>query len=61
MGSLDLSQVNPIELGLYLRYVRKDQELTLENIADEKISVTTLSNIEKGKTKVSAEKVQYFV
>jgi tetratricopeptide (TPR) repeat protein len=61
LGSLDLSQLNLIELGLFLRHVRKEKELTLENIADHQISVTTLSNTEKGKPKVSAEKVLYYV
>jgi transcriptional regulator with XRE-family HTH domain len=50
-----------MELGAYVREVRKRQGWTLENLADEHISISTISNEELGKTNVKPEKIAYLL
>jgi tetratricopeptide (TPR) repeat protein len=47
------------QLGMFFRKVRKERELTLDDLADENISSATISNIERGIPHVSNEKVLY--
>lgn len=46
-------------IGEIIRKVRKERGLRLEDLADENISVATLSNIERGVPHVKMEKVMY--
>lgn len=47
-------------MGRYLRKQRKKLGYTIENIADDKISQATISNLERGNLGVSGEKIQYY-
>ncbi|MDR6226874.1 helix-turn-helix domain-containing protein [Desmospora profundinema] len=47
------------ELGKFIRKTRRERGLRLEDLADEHISPTTISNIERGVPHVSNEKVLY--
>ena len=49
------------ELGAALRAYRKKQGLSIENLADENISATTISNIERGLPSVGADKTDYLM
>ncbi|SFI95893.1 helix-turn-helix domain-containing protein [Thermoflavimicrobium dichotomicum] len=46
--------------GEMLRRIRKDQGFTIENLADDYISASTISNIERGNPYVSIEKINYY-
>lgn len=52
--------VNLIQLGDVLRKKRKELGLRLEDLADEEISPSTISNIERGLTNVNFKKIRYF-
>jgi len=56
MPELDL-----IQIGSIIRKVRKGKGLRLEDLADENISLATVSNIERGVPHVNAEKVMYLL
>lgn len=49
------------ELGKFIRKKRKDQGLRLEDLADERISTATISNIERGVPHVNREKIIYLM
>ncbi|WP_124726584.1 helix-turn-helix domain-containing protein [Staphylospora marina] len=49
------------EMGEVIRKVRKERGLRLEDLADENISPATVSNIERGVTHVSPEKITYLL
>lgn len=49
------------ELGKFIRKKRKEQGLRLEDLADEHISTATISNIERGVTRVNKEKIVYLL
>lgn len=53
--------LNGKELGATLRAYRKKQGLSIENLADENISATTISNIERGLPSVGADKINYLM
>jgi cytoskeletal protein RodZ len=44
------------ELGEIIRKIRKQRGLRLEDLADDNISVATISNVERGVPHVSMEK-----
>jgi tetratricopeptide (TPR) repeat protein len=46
--------------GKMLRKLRKEQGFTIENFADDYISASTISNIERGNPHVSIEKIKYY-
>ncbi|RAL25596.1 helix-turn-helix domain-containing protein [Thermoflavimicrobium daqui] len=46
--------------GELLRKIRKDHGYTIENLADDYISASTISNIERGNPYVSIEKINYY-
>ncbi|WP_028775617.1 helix-turn-helix domain-containing protein [Shimazuella kribbensis] len=48
-------------VGEAIRNYRKDKRLRLEDLADENISVSTISNIERGFAHVKQEKVNYLL
>ncbi|MDN4593135.1 helix-turn-helix domain-containing protein [Polycladomyces subterraneus] len=56
MADLDL-----IQIGEVIRKVRKSRGLRLEDLADQKISPATVSNIERGVPHVGSEKVLYLL
>ncbi|WP_302104683.1 helix-turn-helix domain-containing protein [Polycladomyces zharkentensis] len=56
MADLDL-----IKIGEVIRKVRKSRGLRLEDLADQKISSATVSNIERGVPHVGSEKVMYLL
>lgn len=56
MADLDL-----IQIGEVIRKVRKRRGLRLEDLADQKISPATVSNIERGVPHVGSEKVMYLL
>lgn len=49
------------EIGTFIRKKRKEQGLRLEDLADERISTATISNIERGVPHVNKEKVIYLL
>lgn len=49
------------EIGKAIRKVRKERGLRLEDLADEQISPATVSNIERGISHVSPEKISYLL
>jgi tetratricopeptide (TPR) repeat protein len=49
------------EIGEVIRKVRKDRGLKLEDLADQNISVATISNIERGVPHVKTDKVLYLL
>src|SRR5690606_627120 len=49
------------ELGAVIRAHRKKRGLSIENLADENISATTISNIERGLPSVGADKTEYLM
>lgn len=49
------------EMGEVIRKVRKERNLRLEDLADQNISPATVSNIERGVTGVSSEKITYLL
>ncbi len=51
--------IHPIQIGELLRKRRKELGLRLEDLADDFISPSTISNIERGITYVNEEKVRY--
>lgn len=52
---------NPnLELGSFLRSVRKGLKKTISQMADEHISTATISNLETGRKFVSPEKIDYY-
>ncbi|MBA4492983.1 tetratricopeptide repeat protein [Paenactinomyces guangxiensis] len=48
-----------IQLGKILRRKRKEQGLRLEDLADDQISPSTISSIERGRSNVNEEKVKH--
>lgn len=54
-------QIPTLELGETIRSYRKERGLRLEDLADDQISVSTISNIERGYSHVKEEKVQYLL
>ncbi|SHF25553.1 Tetratricopeptide repeat-containing protein [Seinonella peptonophila] len=57
---MNFSKEELIEIGKYIRTIRKKRGFKLEDLADENISSSTISNIEKGVEGVSDEKRNYF-
>lgn len=51
--------MNLLEVGEIIRKIRKDKGYRLEDVADEKISSATISNIERGIPHVHRDKIQY--
>ncbi|MGA8941681.1 MAG: tetratricopeptide repeat protein [Thermoactinomyces sp.] len=49
------------EIGKFIRKVRKEKGLRLEDLADEHISTATISNIERGVSHVNKDKVLYLM
>lgn len=49
------------DLGKFIRKVRKEKGLRLEDLADDQISTATISNIERGVPHVNREKVAYLL
>lgn len=49
------------EIGEVIRKVRKDRGLKLEDLADNNISVATISNIERGVPHVKTDKILYLL
>lgn len=49
------------DIGEVIRKVRKERGLKLEDVADENISVATISNIERGVPHVKTDKVMYLL
>jgi transcriptional regulator with XRE-family HTH domain len=58
-GVKELEVIHPSKIGELLRKRRKELGLRLEDLADEHISPSTISNIERGMTYVNEEKVRY--
>ncbi|MFC7439852.1 helix-turn-helix domain-containing protein [Laceyella putida] len=56
MNILEMSEV-----GKYIRKVRKERGLRLEDLSDEHISTATISNIERGVPHVNKDKVLYLM
>ena len=56
MNSLELH-----EIGEIIRRVRKKRGFQLEDLADEKISPATISNIERGVPHVSYQRAMYLL
>lgn len=56
MSGFDLQKI-----GEAIRNFRKERGLRLEDLADENISVSTISNIERGFTHVKEEKIAYLL
>ncbi|SDY00011.1 helix-turn-helix transcriptional regulator [Thermoactinomyces sp. DSM 45892] len=54
-------QLSTMELGETIRSYRKERGLRLEDLADDQISVSTISNIERGYSHVKEEKVRYLL
>lgn len=54
-------QISTMELGETIRSYRKERGLRLEDLADDQISVSTISNIERGYSHVKEEKVKYLL
>lgn len=54
-----MDYIHPIQIGELLRKRRKELGLRLEDLADDFISPSTISNIERGITYVNEEKVRY--
>lgn len=50
-------ELNPVELGRWIRQNRKERGLRLEDLADGSFSVATISNIERGIPRVRPEKI----
>jgi tetratricopeptide (TPR) repeat protein len=55
----NVDYIHPIQIGELLRKRRKELGLRLEDLADDFISPSTISNIERGITYVNEEKVRY--
>ncbi|SEM93274.1 helix-turn-helix domain-containing protein [Lihuaxuella thermophila] len=49
------------EIGKFIRKIRKERGLRLEDLSDEHISTATISNIERGVPHVNKEKVLYLL
>ncbi|WP_168188724.1 tetratricopeptide repeat protein [Thermoflavimicrobium daqui] len=49
------------EIGKFIRKIRKERGLRLEDLSDEQISTATISNIERGVPHVNQEKVLYLM
>jgi tetratricopeptide (TPR) repeat protein len=60
-GRSGLSVLDLSEIGKYIRKIRKEKGLRLEDLADEQISTATISNIERGVPHVNKEKVLYLL
>lgn len=56
---MDLTGIN--DIGSAIRRVRKERNLRLEDLADDNISVATISNIERGVSHVKFDKVNYLL
>ncbi len=56
---IPLKYANLAQIGELLRKKRKELGLRLEDLADEQISPSTISNIERGMPHVNSEKVDY--
>ncbi|SEN07514.1 helix-turn-helix domain-containing protein [Lihuaxuella thermophila] len=56
---IPLKYANLAQIGELLRKKRKELGLRLEDLADEQISPSTISNIERGMPHVNSEKVNY--
>ncbi|MBH8598014.1 MULTISPECIES: tetratricopeptide repeat protein [unclassified Thermoactinomyces] len=54
-----MDYIHPIQIGEILRKRRKEMGLRLEDLADDFISPSTISNIERGITYVNEDKVRY--
>ncbi|MRG28912.1 helix-turn-helix domain-containing protein, partial [Laceyella tengchongensis] len=54
-----MEYIHPSQIGELLRKRRKELGLRLEDLADDFISPSTISNIERGITYVNEEKVRY--
>ncbi|PMB01594.1 hypothetical protein CEN49_27345 [Fischerella thermalis CCMEE 5273] len=60
-GRWDDMQYMHSEIGEVIRKVRKDRGLKLEDLADNNISVATISNIERGVPHVKTDKILYLL
>lgn len=56
-----MDTVGTHDIGQAIRRVRKDRNLRLEDLADDNISVATISNIERGVSHVKFDKVRYLL
>ncbi|MDR6226123.1 helix-turn-helix domain-containing protein [Desmospora profundinema] len=56
-----MDTVGTHDIGSAIRKVRKERNLRLEDLADENISVATISNIERGVSHVKFDKVRYLL
>lgn len=54
-----MEYIHPVQIGEILRKRRKELGLRLEDLADDFISPSTISNIERGITYVNEEKIHY--
>jgi tetratricopeptide (TPR) repeat protein len=57
----DIMQHSYADIGEVIRKVRKERGLKLEDVADNNISVATISNIERGVPHVKTDKVMYLL
>jgi tetratricopeptide (TPR) repeat protein len=60
-GGYAVDTVGNYDIGQAIRRVRKERNLRLEDLADENISVATISNIERGVSHVKFDKVDYLL
>jgi transcriptional regulator with XRE-family HTH domain len=60
-GGYHVDTVGTHDIGQAIRRVRKDRNLRLEDLADDNISVATISNIERGVAHVKFDKVRYLL
>lgn len=60
-GRLGMSVFEISEIGKFIRKIRKERGLRLEDLSDEQISTATISNIERGVPHVNKEKVFYLM
>lgn len=58
-GERSVDYIHPVQIGELLRKRRKELGLRLEDLADDFISPSTISNIERGITYVNEEKIHY--
>jgi len=56
-----MNMIEMSEIGKFIRKVRKERGLRLEDLADEHISTATISNIERGVPHVNKDKVLYLM
>ncbi len=60
-GGVNLNVFQIAEIGKFIRKMRKEKGLRLEDLSDEQISTATISNIERGVPHVNQEKVLYLM